>query len=417
MANNRGSPMPIQLDSSSEREWLDAEARNLLAWARRAAHPAGGFGWLDADGALILDRGRPLWVNCRMVHCLALGRLDGIDGLSEGLVQGVDTLLDSFRDRANGGFFADADRPGEGRKDTYGHAFVVLAGSSAVVAGVPRAEELLALGLEVIGGPLWDSGAAMPIDSADLTFTEIDPYRGGNAAMHLFEALLAAADATGDHEHLVRADGIVARLVPMAREHGWRMPEHYDADWRVMPDYNVEHPRDPFRPYGVTPGHGLEWSRLMTTLAGMMPERSEGLLEAAQQLALTAVSDGWDPEIGGFVYTTDFDGKPVVRERFHWVVCEAIGAAWAMFRVTGSQEWLDRYSQYWEWARVHLIDPEHPGGWRHELSATNEAVALTWTDRPDVYHALQATLLPPFMPAPGLAVSLRERAARGAAGR
>lgn len=404
------------IDSRVEQEWLDAEARRLLSWAGKAAHPAGGFGWLDSSGSLVPSRGRPLWVNCRMVHCLALGQLAGIEGSSENLVCGVRTLLDSFRDRANGGFFADADHPGTGRKDTYGHAFVVLAGSTVTVAGVSGGEDLLALGLEAVNGPLWDAEAAMPVDSSDLSFKEVDPYRGGNASMHLVEALLAAADATGELEFASKALTIVDRLVPIAEDYGWRMPEHYDANWRVVRDYNIESPRDPFRPYGVTPGHALEWARLMAALAGYVPERSKRLLGAAHQLAATAVSDGWDRDLGGFVYTTDFEGLPVVRERFHWVVCEAIGAAWAMARTTQGSEWLDRYSEYWQWARTYLIDPAHPGGWRHELSARNEPVAVTWTDRPDVYHALQATLLPPLSPSRGLALSLRERSREEAPG-
>jgi len=47
-----------------------------------------------------------------------------------------------------------------------------------------------------------------------------------------------------------------------------------------------------------------------------------------------------------------------------------------------------------------------PGGWWHELSASNELVQLTWTGAPDVYHALQSVLLPPLPLEPGLAVAL-----------
>ena len=36
--------------------------------------------------------------------------------------------------------------------------------------------------------------------------------------------------------------------------------------------------------------------------------------------------------VGTVVYTVDFEGTPVVRERMHWVVCEAIGAAASLHR-------------------------------------------------------------------------------------
>ena len=46
-----------------------------------------------------------------------------------------------------------------------------------------------------------------------------------------------------------------------ARERDWRLPEHFTADWTPLPDYNRDHPADPFRPYGVTVGHQFEWAR------------------------------------------------------------------------------------------------------------------------------------------------------------
>ena len=42
---------------------------------------------------------------------------------------------------------------------------------------------------------------------------------------------------------------------------------------------------------------------------------------AARALFDRAMADGWDGS--GLVYTTDESGQPVVRDRFHWVVCEA----------------------------------------------------------------------------------------------
>jgi mannose/cellobiose epimerase-like protein (N-acyl-D-glucosamine 2-epimerase family) len=299
---------------------------------------------------------------------------------------------------------------GEGRKETYGHAFVVLAASSAAVVGRPGAADLLEQALDVVMTHFWDPGTRMPVDSFDRTFTEAEPYRGANAAMHLVEALLAAADATGASAWRERALEVAQRLVGHAQAHGWRLPEHYDAGWNELPDYNREDPRHQFRPYGVTPGHALEWARLLLTMeAGMGAEAPSWLGPAAVSLASRAVADGWDTQIGGFVYTTDVAGVPVVAERFHWVVCEAIGAAWALATATDDRVWAERYAQYWAFAQEHLVDPEQPGLWRHELDSANRPVARTWTDRPDVYHALQATLLPSLPLAPGLAVALASR--------
>lgn len=396
-------------DDPQHRIWLQDEALRLLGWARGAAHPAGGFGWRSATGELILDRGRPLWVNCRMVHCLALGQLAGLSSDHDLLADGIAVLDSSFRDRDYGGWYANADEPENGVKETYGHAFVILASATATIAEVPGARDLLDDALDTTLTRLWDPSTDMPVDSTDRTFAAVDAYRGGNSSMHLVEALLAASDATGSTEYLERAHRIAQVLLPKAKAIGWRMPEHYDSAWQVDHDYNRDRPSDPFRPYGVTPGHGLEWARLLLLLDGLMDHTDGQLSIAAEGLARTAIDDAWDTEIGGFAYTTDFDGVPVVRERFHWVPCEAIGACWALWRTTGDPYWAACYSAVWAWTQELLIDPAHPGGWRHELSATNDRVATTWPDRPDVYHALQAVLCPPLDPTPGLALSLARR--------
>ena len=51
----------------------------------------------------------------------------------------------------------------------------------------------------------------------------------------------------------------------------WRLPEHYDEHWRPEPEAGRERPDDPFKPYGATVGHGLEWSRLLLNLVLTLP--------------------------------------------------------------------------------------------------------------------------------------------------
>lgn len=396
---------PATPEGADHRAWLDAEADRLLRWAAGSAHPLGGFGWRDRSGGLDADRGRPLWIGCRMVHCLALGSILGREEDGAAADRGVQALLSAYRDAEHGGWFSDADRAGEGRKEAYGHAFVILAGASATVAGRPLGRELLDAAMATYLEHFWDDEARMPFESYAVDWGDREDYRGGNAAMHTVEAFLAAADATGDRAWLERAAAICARMLDAAEAQGWRMPEHFDGTWNVLPDYNKDAPRHPFRPYGATPGHAFEWSRLLLTLAAAydVPDR---FVSAAGVLAATARDDAWDSDGGGFVYTTDVSGAPVVRERFHWVACEAALAAWALWRATGDPLWSARYDEVVAFEQAHFVDAAVPGGWWHELSASNERVQLTWTGAPDVYHALQSVLLPPLPLAPGLAVAL-----------
>ena len=146
-------------------------------------------------------------------------------------------------------------------------------------------------------------------------------------------------------------DRILRRVVDdFARTNDWRLPEHFDAQWNVLPDYNRDRPADQFRPYGVTIGHVLEWSRLAlnarhTLGAAAADEDWSFLLDDAAGLFEAAIRRGWDVDgAEGLVYTTDFADVPIVRERLHWVVCEGIAAAWALHEATGApgpREWFD----------------------------------------------------------------------------
>ena len=122
-------------------------------------------------------------------------------------------------------------------------------------------------------------------------WSEPEAYRGANANMHMVEAFLAAGDATGDGVWYDRARRIAERLIrDVARAHDWRVVEHFDAGWRPLPDYNADQPRHPFRPFGVTPGHGLEWARLVLQIGAGLPEAPDWILEAARGLFARAVA-------------------------------------------------------------------------------------------------------------------------------
>jgi mannose/cellobiose epimerase-like protein (N-acyl-D-glucosamine 2-epimerase family) len=271
----------------------------------------------------------------------------------------------------------------------------VLAAGSATVAGRPGAADLLDEALEVVLRRFWDSDAGRTVESWDRGFTVAEPYRGANSSMHMVEAFLAAGDATGDPAWAARALRICRHLVHVvAAGNEWRLPEHFTGDWRLVPDYNADRPADPFRPYGTTVGHWLEWSRLLLQVAVAVPEPPGWLLDDARSLFAAAVARGWSVDgADGFVYTLGWDDRPVVRSRMHWVVAEAIAAAAALHRRTGEAGYNGWYRTFWDYARRYLIDPAD-GSWRHELDATNAPASTVWRGRPDVYHAYQAALLP-----------------------
>jgi sulfoquinovose isomerase len=86
-------------------------------------------------------------------------------------------------------------------------------------------------------------------------------------------------------------------------------------------------------------------------------------------------------------------GRPVVRDRLHWVVAEAIGAAATLHAVTSEEEYDAWHRRCWDFADRYLIDRAR-GSWHHELDEALQPSHATWSGKPDVYHALQATLIP-----------------------
>lgn len=378
--------------------WLEGEPDRLLAFARRAAHPRGGFARLDDVGAPVPERGVETWVTCRMTHVFALACAAGRDTFLPLVDHGVRALRGPLRDGDHGGWFGAVDDDGPRLPDklAYDHAFVVLAAASASVAGAAGAAELLEEALATLERHFWRESEGRVVDVWDRTWAHLEDYRGVNANMHTVEALLAAADVLGDELWAERAAGIVEHVVHgIARSHAWRLPEHFDSEWRVRLDYNRSDPAHPFRPYGVTIGHLLEWSRLALHVRhGLGAEAPAWLLDDARSLFDTAVRDGWAVDgADGFVYTTDFDGRPVVTQRMHWVVAEAIAAACALHQATGEGQYADWFSRWCGYARAHLVDMRG-GSWHHELDARNRPAATVWEGKPDVYHAYQAAILP-----------------------
>jgi sulfoquinovose isomerase len=401
--------------TSARRAWSEQEQLRLLDFARASVNHAVGFGWLDDTGRI--DPSQPVhtWISTRMTHVFALAALQGVEGALEVAGHGVRSLLGPLRDEEYGGWFAavtaDGSKAVDDAKQAYTHAFVALAASSAVAADVPGADDLLDGALTTLRTRFLDDSEGV-IEGYDRRFDHDEPYRGANASMHMVEAMLAVGDVTADPDWHERALAVAEFLVhQVGRGHGYLMPEHFAADWTVRPEYNADRADDPFRPFGCTPGHLLEWSRLLVGIEASLSTPPGWLVEDALGLFDAAVRVGWDVDGSpGFVYTIDWAGAPVVRTRMHWVVAEAIGAAAALDRRTGEARFASWFETWWDYAETYLLDHAR-GSWHHELDADNRPSSTVWSGKPDVYHAYQATLVPWLALAPTAAEQLRRSAA------
>lgn len=388
------------IDTPENIAFLEKIRVDLWNFGRNYPAPGGSSYYLGDDGTPWKDRPREPWVTSRMVHCYALGSFLGHPG-SEALIDaGLKGLLGELHDKENGGWYAGitAEEKHMPTKQCYAHAFVILAASSALLAGRPGAKELLDDALAVYDKRFWNEEEGLSCDTWNTEFTVLDSYRGLNANMHTVESFLAAADVTGDEKYRVRAGRIIDHVLGWAEGNNWRIPEHFTSDWVADLEANIEKPDDPFKPYGATPGHGLEWSRLITQWAlSTYKEDKAGArkyLDAAENLFNRAVSDAWNADgAPGICYTTDWEGKPVVHDRMHWTLAEAINTAAVLYRVTGKAVYADRYAEFMVYLDEKVLDHVN-GSWYHQMDRNNEVIGTVWPGKSDLYHALQATLIP-----------------------
>ena len=386
------------LQTDSHRAFLAGQARQLLTLFRGSLNPAGGFHVLGFDGAPLPQTVQELHTTTRMVHSYALGHLAGVPDCADVVDHGMAYLWSHHRDATHGGYLwaVDGDAPHDTRKLAYGHVFVLLAGASAKMAGHPDADRLIADATDILSRHFWEDGPGLFADEFNRDWTPFSEYRGMNANMHGVEALLTAFEATGDGTYLSRAGRILEFFMHrLAPAHDHRLPEHFHANWTVDPAYAG----DPmFRPAGTTPGHSVEMARLTLQHWDLAGRPDNGAPQLARAVAYQALNDAWDPDKGGLYYTLTHAGAPDVRARYWWPVTEAIGALAALIKLEATAEDESWYRRLWHVADTQFID-HAVGGWFPEVDTNGAPDQTQFEGKPDIYHALQATLFPL---APGL---------------
>lgn len=387
------------IDTEENKSFMKGLTDDLLKFGHKFPAPTGSSYYLGDDGTPWTDRPRETWITCRMAHVYSIGSILGHEG-SEGLIdQALKGLTGELHDVTNGGWYPGITADGKiiPNKQCYAHAFVILAASSATLAGRPGAEELLKKALELYDKRFWNDEEGLACDTWNTEFTVCDSYRGLNANMHTVEAFLAVADVTGNELYRERAGRIIDHVITWAKNNSWRIPEHFTSDWIADLECNKDRPADQFKPYGATPGHGIEWARLITQWATSTYEdktQAKAYIDAAEELFNRAIEDAWNADgAPGIVYTTDWDGKPVVHDRMHWTLAEAINTSAVLYRVTNNSKYADNYSEFMQYLDEKVLDHEN-GSWFHQLDRENNVIGTVWPGKSDIYHALQSTLIP-----------------------
>lgn len=291
--------------------------------------------------------------------------------LLEAALHGI-RFLEAIHRQPSDGYSWVIGRQGS-RDDTrhcYGHAFVLLAVSTAARIGIDMARPLIDSAYNLLEKYFWEPEASLYVDQiSGENWNDVMPYRGQNANMHMCEALIAAFETTKNEIFLDRANTLAYRICNdlIVKPENW-IWEHYDKRWRHDWNHNSHDPKNLFQPYGFLPGHFAEWAKLLLILDRLKP--SPWYLPTAKRLFTAMLMKGWDDEYEGINYTFGPDGRVIDYDRYYWVVAECIAAAALLGIRTNNDEYWQWYNRFWNYADNYFIDHVY-GGWYRVLDRNN----------------------------------------------
>ncbi|MCR6662225.1 MAG: AGE family epimerase/isomerase [Luteimonas sp.] len=347
-------------------------ADTMAFYCPHALDPRGGFFHYFRDDGSVYDAAhRHLVSSTRFVFNHAMGWREFGDAADRAAVDhGLAYLRDVHRNQATGGY-AWTLRDGVVEDDMnhcYGVAFVLLAYSCGLKAGVEQARDWMDETWNLLEQRFWEPAFGLYRDEADAQWN-FTGYRGQNANMHMCEAMLAAFEASGERRYLDRAlllaDHMTRRQAAKSDGLVW---EHYDSDWNIDWDYNRDDPKHLFRPWGFQPGHQTEWAKLLLILDSHVDV--DWLVPTARHLFDTAVARAWDAARGGLYYGFAPDGSVCDDDKYFWVQAESLAAAALLAARTSDDIYWQWYDRLWAYSWEHFVDHEH-GAWYRILDADN----------------------------------------------
>jgi mannose-6-phosphate isomerase len=303
--------MRFQAAAKRLEDWFVTRA--LPLWAGAGIDAAGGFyESLDNAGAPAPGR-RRVRVQCRQIHTFTEAARRG--WLPEGeaiAARGFDRLLATAvpNDGARGCVHTlhDDGAVDLHLRDLYDQAFLLLACAARINAGDKRALTVASNTLAFL-----DREFASPFGG----FREND--RGGhprrqNPHMHLFEALLALAAATGDASALDRAHAVEALFrAKFFDARAGALREFFNDDWSLIEAVSER----------VEPGHMAEWVALIDRYERQTGEKRGGLKKALYEAADARRIPG-EPFLPKVVL---INARPAAAGRRLWPQTELLRAA------------------------------------------------------------------------------------------
>lgn len=307
---------------------IEAITERSGRWLRQAALPLWSSRGFDAtrsafeeqlnfDGTPVVEAPRRSMVQARQISVFAAAALSGRFPAGRDLALAAARALISSHLETDGqpGWVFSIDRDGrvvDGKRDLYGHAFVLygLSWASRLEAD-PAFERAIAATLAMIDGPFADPRHGGCWDC----LPRPDGLRRQNPHMHLFEALLMLYETTGRVDVLERCRRLHAlALSRFVDPKTGALREYYDDAWNVHPGPGAGR---------VEPGHLFEWAWLLRRYQTASGEDQSSSVAALLGLAMRA---GLDTERGRIVDEIGEDGRLLSASSRSWPHAEALKA-------------------------------------------------------------------------------------------
>lgn len=352
--------------------WVIEKALPLWSTAGWDAMRGGFVERLGTDGLPELERSRRVRVQARQIYCFAKAAQMGWRPDAKAIaLKGLDYLLAKAR--------AADGRPGyahllsadgvviDSRRDAYDFAFVLLALASTFA--ITR-----------------DAQIRAEIDRALNALDEMRSPHGGfnegvpptlprrqNPQMHLFEAMLALYEATGELEFQTRAGDFFGLFVANLFDPRTRMlGEYFEEDWSRI------------NPVIVEPGHHAEWVWLLRGFERNTRCPTGKFRAALLQSALRFRDEG----TGCLIDEVDGDGQVRKASRRLWPQTE-IAKAFMAQAETGEAGAKEEARQALLRIDRHYLDHPVDGCWYEQFDQHGRSV-VDFVPASSLYHIVCA---------------------------
>jgi mannose/cellobiose epimerase-like protein (N-acyl-D-glucosamine 2-epimerase family) len=354
--------------AQADQEAAQTIVADLRVWASERALPLWSTtGWdsqrggfverLRPDGAADTDAPRRVLVQARQIYAFA--KAAQMEWFADGkniALKGLEYLLSKGRSPDGRGYVHLLNGDGsvaDPRRDAYGHAFVLLA--LATVFAITKDAQVRAEIDTALG--FLDRDLRSPHGG----FTEGLPPsmpRRQNPHMHLFEALLALYEATGEPQFQNRAGDIFGLFVAnLFDQQTGVLGEYFEEDWARI------------NPVVVEPGHQAEWLWLLRGF-----ERNTGCPTGRFRMALLKSALRYpDAATGCLVDEGDAAGNIVKSTRRLWPQTE-IAKAFIAQAETSEPGAEDEAKRALVRLYRHYLDHPVAGGWYDQFDADGRSL-------------------------------------------